>query len=190
MKRADIPVRIALLRGINVVGRNMLAMSDLRALFESLGLTDVRSLLQSGNLVFRCERHQCDGLERLLHEVTAKRLGVSVEFFVRSPAEWDTIVARNPFPNEATRDPGHLLVIFHKESLKPDRVKALTAGIQGRERISAVGKHLYAVYPDGVGRSKLTTALIERHLGCCGTARNWNTIMKLHKLAHEPAVTP
>jgi uncharacterized protein (DUF1697 family) len=118
-------------------------------------------------------------LERLLEIETAKRLGVSVDFLVRSAKELQTIIANNPFDGEAKGDPSHLLVVFLKTAPKPAEVSALKAAIQGREIIHADGKQLYAVYPDGIGRSKLTNTLIEKKLATRGTARNWNTILKL-----------
>jgi uncharacterized protein (DUF1697 family) len=94
-------------------------------------------------------------------------------------------VARNPFPAEAERDPAHLTVVFLKDAPKAKAVEALAAAIRGREVIQADGRHLYAYYPDGVGRSKLTHALIESKLGTRGTARNWNTVLKLAQLCGD-----
>jgi uncharacterized protein (DUF1697 family) len=171
--------QVALLRGINVGGHNKIAMSDLRNLFEALEFSAVKSLLQSGNVVFESERLKGAALEHLLELETAKRLGVSVDYLVRSAKELRTIMTNNPFEDEARRDPSHLLVIFLKTAPKVPMVNALQAGIQGPEIIRADGKQLYAVYPAGIGRSKLTNTLIEKKLGTRGTARNWNTILKL-----------
>ena len=111
------PMRVALLRGINVGGRNRVAMADLRDLFTDLGFTDVKSLLQSGNLVFQGGARKTDtALERLLETETAKRLDVSPDYFIRSAAEWRQIVADNPFPREAKSDPGHLVVMCLKSA--------------------------------------------------------------------------
>jgi uncharacterized protein (DUF1697 family) len=175
-------VHIALLRGINVGGHNMVAMSDLRDLFGALGLAGATSLLQSGNLVFQSGQLTGAALEHLLEVETAKRLNVSADYFVRSAAEWDKIVARNPFPEEAKNDPGHLVVMFLKKAPPAKRLDALQAAIEGPEKISAAGKQLYIVYPAGIGRSKLTGALIEKTLGSRGSGRNWNTVLKLAAL--------
>jgi uncharacterized protein (DUF1697 family) len=177
-----VPPHVALLRGINVGGRNMVPMADLRALLESLGFDEPRSLLQSGNLVFQSDRQTGDALERFLEAETEKRFGFVVSYVVRSAEEWQTIVAKNPFPDESERDPAHLLVQFQKNAPKPADVKALQAAIQGPEIVRAVGKQLYMVYPSGVGTSKLTNTLIEKKLGTRGTARNWNTVLKLAEL--------
>ena len=165
-------VHIALLRGINVVGRRMVAMSDLRAMLEDLGFENVRTVLQSGNLVFRGGRIAEAALEDLLEKEAARRLGVTTEFVVRTPDEWDAVIARNPFPEEAVRDPGHLLVMFCKQA--PG--EALTIRGVKREVVRAHGREIYIVYPDGVGESRLK-------LNARGTARNWNTIRKLAALA-------
>ena len=170
---------VALLRGINVGGRNMVAMQDLRRLCERLGLEDVSTLLQSGNVVFRSAARDAGELEAWLEQETAKRLGVKPAFFVRTADEWEALVRKNPFPDEAVRDPGRLLVVLMRKAPRPAAVLALRAAIVGRELVGARGREAYFVYPDGMGRSKLTPNLIEKHLGGAGTARNWNTVLKV-----------
>lgn len=177
------PVHIALLRAINVGGHKPVAMSDLRDLLARLGLGDGRSLLQTGNLVFRSNARKAGPLETLLEVEAAKRLDLHTDFFVRSGAEWAAIMGLNPFPAEAERDPGHLVVMFLKAEPAEEDVKALRAAITGREVVCTEGRQAYIVYPDGIGRSRLTNALIERKLRTRGTARNWNTVTKLGVLA-------
>jgi uncharacterized protein (DUF1697 family) len=175
-------IHVALLRGINVGGRNLVAMSALCDLLGALGFAGAKSLLQSGNLVFESDTRTAAELERLLEVETAQRLDVTAEYLVRSAEEWGTLVARNPFPGEAKRDPSHLLVMFMKTAPRARDVQALQAAVQGPERIRWAGKQLYVVYPEGIGRSKLTSILIERKLGVRGTGRNWNTVLKLAAL--------
>jgi uncharacterized protein (DUF1697 family) len=179
------PIHVALLRGINVGGQNPIAMADLRDLLGELGLAEARSLLQSGNLVFESTGRTAASLERLLETETAKRLDVSVDYFVRTANESQTIVARNPFPGEAKRDPSHLVVMFLKKAPPAKDVEALQAAVKGPEIVRAVGNQLYIVYPAGIGRSKLTNALIEKTLASRGTGRNWNTVLKLAALIQE-----
>lgn len=176
---------IALLRGINVGGNKKVAMADLRDLLTELGFADPRSLLQSGNLVFRSDALEGAGLERLLDAETEKRLGLKTEFFVRTAKEWKGVVASNPFPDEAESDPSHLVVMFLKDAPDAESVGALQAAITGREIVRAVGRQAYIVYPDGIGDSRLTNAVIEKKLGTRGTGRNWNTVMKLDALAGD-----
>ncbi len=173
---------VALLRGINVGGRNMVAMAELRQMCERIGLEDVRTLLQSGNVVFRSAAGEPGRLEARLEQETAKRLGVKPAYFVRTADDWASLVRLNPFREEAESDPGHLLAVLMRQPATKAAVSALRAAIPGRERVEARGREAYFYYPDGVGRSKVTPALIEKHLGGAGTARNWNTVLKLHAL--------
>ncbi len=175
---------IALLRGVNVGGKRMIAMADLRDMLESLGMGNVRSLLQSGNLVFESGRSPAQ-LEALLEKESLKRLALATTYFVRTADQWKAVVAKNPFTAEAKSDPGFLHVHVLKESAGAVQLKALEAAIKGRERAKLGTQHAYLMYPDGAGRSKLTTAILDRHLGM-GTARNWNTTLKLEAMACEP----
>lgn len=179
------PIHIALLRAINVGGRNLIPMSELRKFMESLGFANVRTLLQSGNLLFHSKKRPDAALERLLEIETEKQFKLAIDFVVRSAPEWDAVIAENPFVDEADRDPGHLLLMALKHAPEAGAVKDLQAAIKGPETIHAHGKQLYLVYPGGVGTSKLTNTLIERKLGTRGTARNWNTVLKLAALAKE-----
>ena len=175
-------VRVALLRAVNVGGR-MVAMAELKALAAAMGLGDPRTLLQSGNLAFQAATGTDTALEARLEIAIHERLGVRTDVHVRDEKALSDIIARNPFPGEAERDPGHLLVMFLKSAPQAAAVEALQAAIKGRETVRAVGRQAYIVYPDGVGRSKLTNAVIERHIGGLGTGRNWNTVLKLAALA-------
>jgi len=181
--RPRMTAHIALVRGINVGGHAMLAMADLREAIAALGFRDVRTLLQSGNVVFAGGGRGGAALEAQLEKETLKRFALRTAFLVRSPREWADVIARNPFPDEAKRDPGHLQVMFLKTAPAAPAVEALRAGVTGPEIIRAGERHLYITYPDGMGRSKLTGALIEKKLGTTGTARNWNTVLKLAALA-------
>ena len=175
--------RIALLRGINVGTAKQVAMSDLKTLFTKLGLEDVQSLLRTGNLVFRGGARSGAQLEKLLETETKKRLGLETDYFVRTAEEWKATIAQNPFPKEAKDNPALLLVMFLKDAPDAKAVKALQAAIVGREVVRVHGREAYIVFPDGVGRSRLTTALIDKKLGTRGTGRNWNTVLRIGALA-------
>jgi uncharacterized protein (DUF1697 family) len=176
--------RIALLRGVNVGGNKMVAMADLRALLTRLGFGDVQSVLQSGNLIFsvRGAARSCSSLEGHLETEVEKALGLKADFHVRTADEWQSVIAGNPFRAEAASDPGHLLVSFFKAPLVKANVQAAQAAITGPERLHADGRHLYMTFPDGMGNSK-AAVLVDRKLAARGTARNWNTVMKLSALA-------
>ena len=176
---------VALLRGINVGGHNAVAMSDLRDLLTDLGFAGATTLLQSGNVVFKATGQTNSALESLLEKETARRLGVSADYIVRSANEWAKVVAANPFPKEAEEDPGHLIVMSLKSAVAAKSVEALQVSVKGPETVRGSGKQIYIVYPEGMGRSKLTGTVIEKKLGSRGTARNWNTALKLLAVSRE-----
>jgi len=172
----------ALLRGINVGGARKIAMPALLALLKDLGLDNAKSLLQSGNLVFQSDGKSAAALEKLLETEALKRLALNTDFIVRTGAEWARIVDRNPFPDEAKDDPSHLVVVFLKAAPAKSACEALRKAITSPESIRFDGRQAYVTYPDGIGRSRLTNTLIEAKLGARGTARNWNTIVKIGAL--------
>jgi len=170
---------VALLRGINIAGHNKVAMADLRRLCEDIGLRDPRSLLNSGNLLFESGKRSTAQLERLLETEARKRLALETEFFVRTAEEWEAVIADNPFTQQARRDPGHLVVMILKDAVGPKEVASLQKAIAGPELVRGMGRHVYVTYPAGIGRSRLTSAVIDAKLGTRGTGRNWNTVLKI-----------
>jgi uncharacterized protein (DUF1697 family) len=177
-----ITVHIALLRAVNVGGR-VLKMAELAAFARDMGLENPSTLLQSGNLVFESSGSGGEAVERRLESEAAARFGFPIDFVLRTADEWRAIIADNPFTGEARDDPAHLLVMPLKSAPARGALEALRAAIKGPERAEIVGRDAYLVYPAGIGASKLTITVIERHLGVRGTARNWNTVMKLAAMA-------
>ena len=176
---------IGLLRAINLGSYNKVSMADLRELLSDLGMKNPQSLLQSGNLIFETSARTTAPLEKLLETSAAKQLGLDTGFFVRTAAEWQEVIADNPFPKEAKLDPGHTVLMCLKDAPPPASVKALQDAIKDREVVKAKGRHAYFLYPDGMGRSRLTMTVIEKKLGTTGTARNWNTVLKLGALTEK-----
>ncbi len=179
---------VALLRAVNVGGRTSLAMAELRAVAEGLGFTRVKTLLQSGNLVFDATGTKAAALEGALEAALKTHHGMETDVMIRSAKELDAIVEANPFPDEAKSDPGHLVVMFLKAGVSAKHVSALQETVKGREVIRHGTCVLYITYPDGIGRSKLTNTVIEKKLGVRGTARNWNTVGKLAELLRTQCV--
>ena len=174
---------IALLRAINVGGNAKLAMADLKAMLVDLGFDNSQTLLQTGNAVFQTAKSTCDRLETRLEQALAERFELTADVFVRTAEEWRHAIAANPFAKEAANDPSHLLVMPLKKAPTKQQVQDLQTAIHDREIVAAVGRELFIVYPDGIGRSKLTNKLIETRLATRGTGRNWNTALKLAQLA-------
>jgi len=174
---------IALLRAINLGAHNRIAMADLKKMLVKAGYVDPKTLLVSGNAVFSCDRSSCVQIETALEAASTKHLKVTTDYFVRSAQEWQSIIGANPFPKEAKTDPARLIMMCLREAPTAVQVKALRAAIKGREVVETDGRHAYFIYPDGMGSSKLTIGVIEKSLGTRGTARNWNTVLKLGDLA-------
>jgi uncharacterized protein (DUF1697 family) len=176
---------VALLRAVNLAGHNAIAMSALRDILSGLGLSEVRTVLQSGNIIFRGAARTPKELESLFGREAKAKLRLDTDFFVRSAKDWKILIERNPFPEEASRDPAHLVVIFLKDTPSAQSLAELQASIRGREVVCLEGKQAYIVYPDGIGRSRLTNAVIEARLRTRGTGRNWNTVLRVAALAQD-----
>ena len=177
---------VALLRGVNVGGNKMVAMAELRDMLTTLGFEDAKTLLQSGNAVFRCPAKTPAKLEQLLEAESKKRLGLTCDFHVRTAGELQAAIDANPLQAEAKKDPSRFLVTFFKSPLDTAKVKAAQAAITGPEIVRCDGRHLYMYYPDGQADSK-AGIVVGKAIGVHGTARNWNTVLKLAALSGAKA---
>jgi uncharacterized protein (DUF1697 family) len=169
---------IALLRAVNVGGRKVLK-DDLLGLAKDLGFDDAKTLLASGNLVLWGKGGSDADFARRLEDGLEKRMGLRTDFMVRSPAELKAIIAANPFPDLAESRPNHLVVNFLKHPLPAGDLDVLRAAITGRERVEGRGKELYVDFIDGIGESMLDRDWKKTKKAPLGTARNWNTVLKL-----------
>jgi uncharacterized protein (DUF1697 family) len=177
------PLYLALLRGINVGGRNKVAMAELRQLAESLGHAYVATYIQSGNLIFTSPEADAGALADALEQEIAQRLGVKSAVVVLSRAELARAIADNPFPDEP--DARRVHAVFRRDDRSPEAVRAVAALQQkSRDAGSAdeaviVGRTLFLHTPDGFGRSDLAAQLFRSSTQAAGTARNWATVTKL-----------
>jgi uncharacterized protein (DUF1697 family) len=172
---------VALLRAVNLAGHNAVKMADLCRVATGTGLDGVTSLLQSGNLVFQCRRATTASIERRLETAAREQLELDTDFMVRTAAEWDAMIAANPFAAEAESEPGRLLAMTLKRAPAASTLQVLQRAIKGGERVGLVGAQLYVVYPEGIGVSKLTSKVIEKALGTPATGRNWNTVSRIQQ---------
>jgi uncharacterized protein (DUF1697 family) len=175
--------QIALLRGINLAGRRRVGMGDLRDLLTRLGYRDVRTHLQSGNVILASDAAP-EELERALSEQIAANLGVATDVLVRTRDELADVVARNPLRDVAD-DPRRYQVNFLSAELDAGRARELAALDLAPERCEVSGREIYAWHPNGIQRSPLAKELSERRLGVTLTARNWSTVTKLLELADD-----
>jgi uncharacterized protein (DUF1697 family) len=156
-------------------------MSGLRELFSALGLSDVATVLQTGNVVFAAARRDTNELEATFEQEISERLGLTIDVLARTAREWADVLDSNPFAREAKSDPSHLLVMFLKREVGEAEAAEVQAAARGPEVVHAHARELYITYPAGIGRSRLTGALIEKTLGTRGTGRNWNTLLKINE---------
>jgi uncharacterized protein (DUF1697 family) len=175
---------VALFRGINVGGHHSIRMDELKRLHEFLGMQDVLSFIQSGNIVFRSDGPQDPvRLVTLIEDAFEKRFGFHSKVLVRTGAELTTIIAGCHFESRDSLDPRRLVVMF-MSAVPGDREQTdLLQSASGPEELKFSGTELYIYYPDGMGRSRLSNSVIEKKLKTFGTARNWNTVLQLQKLA-------
>ena len=181
---------VALLRGLNVGGHNRIAMSDLRDLATSIGLVDVVTYIQSGNLVFTSPETDQTALAAALEKRIARQLEVRPAVIVLSREEFAGVVADNPYPNEP--NPKCLHVVFHRSDPGPDAAASLAAaerrarGMGSRDEGVVIGRHVFLHTPDGLGRSELALEL-NRHRTApttVSTMRNWATVTRLMALVN------
>ncbi|MFJ4953565.1 DUF1697 domain-containing protein [Streptomyces sp. NPDC088760] len=186
---------IALLRGINVGGSARIAMKDLRALFAGMGFEDVRTYLQSGNVVFRAPIATASApalaapgtqrpadLAASIEKRIADDLGVPCTVLLRTGDSLARTLAANPYLGRED-DPAKLHVTFLAQ--EPTAEQAARLGVPAGETavFTLVGDEIHLHVPDGYGRTKLNNTFIERHLGMRATTRNWRTVTALHELA-------
>jgi uncharacterized protein (DUF1697 family) len=175
--------QIVLLRGVNLGARNRIAMPDLRDALADGGFHDVRTLLQSGNVVL-ATKAKPEQTARKCKRLIADRFGLDLELVVRTRAELARVVKRNPLDNVAV-DPKRYQVSFLAKQLAAGTVRKLEATAVEPEQVVVIGREVYAWHPRTIARSKLWALLAGRDLGVTATARNWATVTKLLALANE-----
>jgi len=169
--------KLALIRGINVGGR-VLPMAELREICAGLGWHDVRTFIQSGNVVFESDESAA-ALEAVLEAAISERFGFKVPVIVRTPAQWADYPLANPFPKAAEDEPNRLLMLLSKGVPTEGAEDVIQARAVAGERVKRAGDALWFRYPEGVGTSKLTPSLIDRALGSAATGRNYRTVVTL-----------
>lgn len=176
---------IAMLRGVNLGSHNRIKMEALRTLCTSLKLRDPQTYVQSGNVVFRTREQDLARLAKKIENGIERDFGFRTDVILRSSAEMRNVIARNPFAKRSGIESSKLLVLFL--ALDPDpeaRAKALRIKADPEE-LRMDGREVYIYFPNGIGRSKLSTTSIERALKTPGTGRNWNSVTKMLEMAEK-----
>ena len=172
---------VALLRGINVGGRNRLAMAELKSMFQDAGCRSARTYIQSGNVVFRSTREEARRICDAVRAALAARLGTDIPIILRSGANLARIAGDNPFP-AAEEDPRLLHVGFLSDRPASDRISALDPNRSPPDEFAVRGREVYLYLPNGAARTKLTAAYFDRTLGIAATFRNWRTVKTLQRI--------
>jgi uncharacterized protein (DUF1697 family) len=174
---------VAMLRGVNLAGYQKIKMEALKTLCTSLGLRDVQTYIQSGNIVFREDSEDPPKLARRLEERLEADFGFRPAVIIRTASELRKVIAKNPFAGRADIEPSKLLVVFM------DRVPTRQARDQvlampcDPEELCVNGREIYIYYPNGMARPKIPLVRLEKALQCASTGRNWNTVNKLLAMA-------
>lgn len=179
------PVLISMLRGVNLGSHNRIKMDVLRELYQSLKLEDPRTYVQSGNVIFRTKEKNTANLANKIQAAIAKKCGCSPDVILRTTEEMRSAVKANPFANRKNIEPGKLLVTF----LQGDPAAHADASIANLrdypEELHLKGRELYIYFPNGAGKSKLPWSKVDKLVGVTGTARNWNSVLKMLEMAES-----
>lgn len=173
---------VALLRGINVGGKNKLPMTELRALFTAAGCTEVETYIQSGNVIFAASAKLARDIMRTIAQAIAKKFRLEVPVVARGAQELTAVMRNNPYLASGA-DPDRLYVAFLADEPDPAAVKSLDATRSPPDSFHVRGKEIYLCLPNGAGKSKLTNAYFDAKLKTMSTIRNWRTVQKLAELA-------
>jgi uncharacterized protein (DUF1697 family) len=175
--------QIAFLRAINLANRRRVSMADLRELLTEAGHEDVRTHLQSGNVVLTSSL-SASRLESELEKQLATKLGLEIQVLVRTRNQLADVIKRNPLAKVAD-NPSRYMVSFLSARPSAKVVRELARVDVAPEQFVISGREIYAWYPNGFQRAKLGKVLSEQRLGVTATARNWNTVTKLLELADD-----
>lgn len=176
------PVYVSLFRGINVGGNNQVKMGDLRALHEELRLTCVQPYIQSGNVVFTSDETDADSLRERIEEAFARRFGIRSQVYLRTTVDMQGIIERNPFSRQPDKEHAKVVVTFLPAGTNPADWDDALRTYPGPEEVVLLGDELHLYFPNGQGASKIAGTALGKQLKAVGTARNWNTVRKLHEL--------
>jgi uncharacterized protein (DUF1697 family) len=186
------PVLISMLRGVNVGPHNRVKMDALRALYQSLKLEDPRTYVQSGNVIFRTKDSRVTEktitqLAERIQNAIAQEFGFRPAVILRTPQEFRSVIAANPFAGRKHLDPTRLLVTFLASEPATEARAQLLALKPNPEELHLIGREVYIYFPNGIGRSKLPWASMEKKLETPGTARNLNSVIKMLEIVEEVA---
>ncbi|MCB9059613.1 MAG: DUF1697 domain-containing protein [Calditrichae bacterium] len=172
---------ISILRGINVSGQKIIKMADLKMLYEKLGYKNVRTYIQSGNVIFKHSENNVAGHINKIHDEIKNQYGFDVSVIIRTPEEFQKIIAGEPFKLNSDQLK-RLYVTFLSENGKLEKLSQLEKYMAAKDKCHLSDNHLYFYCPEGYGKTKLSNNMIEKVFGISATTRNWNSVCKLYEL--------
>jgi uncharacterized protein (DUF1697 family) len=176
---------ISMLRGINVGGKKRIRMPDLQKLYESLGLVNVTTYIQSGNVVFDFDGEDAGQLSTKIETEITRFFGFPVPVLIRDKPRLGKVLDGNPFINQRKEDPAKLHVTFLSESPTILKLNGLSTPKDIVDEFSISGSEIYLFCPNGYGNTKLNNTFFEKKLGVFATTRNWNTVRTLVEMANQ-----
>jgi uncharacterized protein (DUF1697 family) len=179
------PVLIAMLRGINVSGHKPVKMEALRKSFEALGFKNVRTYVQSGNVVFEAGKESAADLEGRIEKMIRKDFGYEVPVLVRTAKEMEQILQGNPLAGVEGIDETRLHVTFLADKALKSAARDLEVLVTKPEQIRVSGREIHLYCPNGYGTSKISNTAIEKKLGVGATTRNWRSVNALVEMSRE-----
>ena len=178
-------VIISMLRGVNVGGHNKIKMEALRALYESLKLRDAQTYVQSGNVIFRTDERDMARLAKRIEDGIERKFGFRPDVILRTAAEVRDVIDRNPFAKRSGIEPGKLLVSFLASDPGEEAREKLRQMKCDPEELRIEEREVYIYFPNGMGRSKLPWAGLDKILKTPATGRNWNSVTKMLEMAEK-----
>ncbi len=176
---------IALLRAVNVIGKNMIRMPELARVFEKAGFRNVRTYIQSGNILFETGKESCESLSLKIREMIANSFGLTIGVLVITPQELADIALHNPFAERPEIDLARVHVTFLDMDAEPGKAEKMLSYHYPPDEVIIGKKAVYVHCPDGYGLTKFNNNFIEKKLSVNATSRNWNTCLKLLEMCRE-----
>jgi uncharacterized protein (DUF1697 family) len=176
---------ISLLRGINVSGKNRIGMPDLKRLYESLGLVDLVTYIQSGNVVFDYAENEPAKIAKMIETGITKSFGCDVRVILRDKEGFNKILGSNPFLNQRKTDPEKLYVTFLSKAPMVSEIQKLPFPKDYDDEFMLYDKEIYLFCPNRYGKTKFSNTFFEKKLGVSATTRNWKTVNALFEIAER-----
>jgi uncharacterized protein (DUF1697 family) len=178
-------IYVSLLRGINIGGHKRIKMDKLRQSFEALGFEQVRTFIQSGNVVFKAAKTSTSTLSKRIEAKILADVGFPVSVISRNAEELGSAIENNPFLKDPRIDAAKLHVTFLSAAPDPSALKKLAELTAAPDKSCCVGKELYLYLPEGVSGSELMKKPLDGVLSVVTTTRNWKTVNSLHELCQD-----